>query len=416
MQRITTQISVSKLRKSVKKCQSNEKLRVKGFPKAFTRKRRLSVIIIIIMIIRTINKSLQIMLDEITVENGVTNVSKQAFSQARQQINPEFIRELYDENAEYLAGEESVKTWKGKRVIAIDGTTLAIENTPELKEYFGCSGRGEKSATARASLATDVFEGIAYDCRISPYKKSEVELADEHIKRLSEIGLCKSIILADRGYPSYEFMGNLLDNGFDFLIRISRSWTTVISEIENCDSQFDYELNGVRYDCRAVTIQLDNGECEYLVTSLSREVLSLDETKYLYSLRWNIETKYDFIKNKLELENFSGKTRIAVMQDFYAAVLISNIAACAISAADEEIEQADSSKNLKHSRKTKRNYALSHIVRVFLTAMIETDDKKRDKLFDQVYDFCERAPLSVRPNRNPDRKVPRSKHFHIVKR
>jgi len=121
-------------------------------------------------------------------------------------------------------------------------------------------------------------------------------------------------------------------------------------------------------------------------------------------------------KNKLELENFSGKTRVAVLQDFYAAVLISNIAACAVSAADEEIEQADSAKNLKYKRKTNRNYALSHIIRVFLSAVLEPNDRRRDKLFDQVYDFCERAPLSVIPKRNPDRKIPRNKRFHIAKR
>ena len=34
--------------------------------------------------------------------------------------------------------------------------------------------------------------------------------------------------------------------------------------------------------------------------------ISLDDFKWIYQKRWGIETKYNDVKNKLEIENFTG--------------------------------------------------------------------------------------------------------------
>lgn len=73
----------------------------------------------------------------------------------------------------------------------------------------------------------------------------------------------------------------------------------------------------VRY--RLVLIELENGEKEVLCTSL------VDSTQYphelfseLYHCRWSIEEGYKLLKERLDLEDFSGKTAKAVKQDFHA--------------------------------------------------------------------------------------------------
>ena len=45
----------------------------------------------------------------------------------------------------------------------------------------------------------------------------------------------------------------------------------------------------------------------------------------LYHRRWEIETKYGELKTRMRLENFSGKNPLAIRQDLYAALFISNL-------------------------------------------------------------------------------------------
>jgi hypothetical protein len=74
---------------------------------------------------------------------------------------------------------------------------------------------------------------------------------------------------------------------------------------------------------RFVRIRLSTGETEVLVTSL------LDSDKYttqmlkeLYNLRWGIETIFGVLKERLKIDNFTGKTVTAVKQDFFVIPLI----------------------------------------------------------------------------------------------
>ncbi|MFM7850460.1 MAG: transposase [Flammeovirgaceae bacterium] len=66
-----------------------------------------------------------------------------------------------------------------------------------------------------------------------------------------------------------------------------------------------------------------NGEVQVFCTSL------LDTKKYdrksiinLYHQRWNIEEAYKFIKTRLDIEDWSGKTALSVKQDFFAKTLL----------------------------------------------------------------------------------------------
>jgi len=43
-----------------------------------------------------------------------------------------------------------------------------------------------------------------------------------------------------------------------------------------------------------------------LITNLSKNELKYEESKELYFKRWGIKTKFDKLKNKFQIENFSG--------------------------------------------------------------------------------------------------------------
>ena len=69
---------------------------------------------------------------------------------------------------------------------------------------------------------------------------------------------------------------------------------------------------------------LKSGEIETLITNLSEDEFSADDFLDLYFLRWGIETTYDTLKNKLLIEKFSGRSPVAVLQEYYAMMFVLN--------------------------------------------------------------------------------------------
>ena len=78
------------------------------------------------------------------------------------------------------------------RLIAMDGTDIALENSAERKQGFGCSGSKKEAATALGSLAYGPLDHAIYDCQIAPYAADERDLAKLHMSRLLELGLGNS--------------------------------------------------------------------------------------------------------------------------------------------------------------------------------------------------------------------------------
>ncbi|MBU3177670.1 hypothetical protein KPL47_15165 [Clostridium estertheticum] len=79
---------------------------------------------------------------------------------------------------------------------------------------------------------------------------------------------------------------------------------------------------------RVLKFQLDSEITEILITKFD-ETFSVADFKVLYFKRWGIEVKYNELKNRLQVENFSGETPIAIEQDFYATMYLSNMVSLA---------------------------------------------------------------------------------------
>ena len=76
---------------------------------------------------------------------------------------------------------------------------------------------------------------------------------------------------------------------------------------------------------RILTIELDNGKTETLLTNIFNKEFQIEDFKELYNLRWGIETNYNTMKNRLNIENYSGKKRITIEQDIYSKFLKYNV-------------------------------------------------------------------------------------------
>jgi len=77
---------------------------------------------------------------------------------------------------------------------------------------------------------------------------------------------------------------------------------------------------------RMVKVLLSSGEVEILLTNLyDQNLYTNEDLKYLYGLRWGIETTYGKQKNQLQMEQFSGHRAICIQQDYAACLFVANL-------------------------------------------------------------------------------------------
>jgi len=132
-------------------------------PKNFSRKGELGFVNTVQSTLNFNNHSQQLELDNYhDLIGSDTYVSQQAYSKARQNIKPEAFQRLFSLTVNEAASNPGINRFKGYTPMAIDGSTLALDNLPELIQYFGCSGSKSSACTARTSIACDTLNGIVY--------------------------------------------------------------------------------------------------------------------------------------------------------------------------------------------------------------------------------------------------------------
>lgn len=394
-------------------CESSDKLRLKDT--AFTRHRKLGAKDILRILLHRMVMSLQLAIDAYCDFTAQMPVSKQAFSKARANLNPAYVREFADGIAEIHARDADAPTYQGMRLIAIDGTDIALENSEELKESYGCSGSTKNAATALGSMAYGPLDHAIYDCQIAPYATDERELAKLHMQRLLELGLGGSLLLFDRWYPSKVFLAYTIEAGFSFVMRVRTKWNLEVDAIKTQD-WVKLSCSGMEYRVRVLKVTLPTGETETLLTNLNQKQLPIRNAAELYFKRWGIETAYDTLKSKLQLENFSGKSKVSVQQDFYATIYLAGLASICAADADKMIAEQDQGKQLKYSRKSSQNRTIAKLRERFWHILFEPSPALRSRLLHRLCHDISIRPEQFRPGRSPDHKPPRSKRFHMAKK
>ena len=394
-------------------CKNDPDLRLKE--SAFTRERKLGAERMLQMLLHRLSGPLQLELDAYCEFLETTPVSKQAFSKARANLNPAFVRKFADGLAELHAKDSDAPTWCAMRLIAIDGTDIALENSAELKRVFGCSGSKRDAATALGSLAYGPLDHAIYDCQIAPYATDERDLAKLHMARLQQLGLKGSLLLFDRWYPSASFLCYTIDAGFFFVMRVREKWNLQVDAVKT-EGWITLSHENRNFTVRVLKVTLSNGETETLLTNLNQEQLPWGQAAQLYFKRWGIETAYDTLKSKFQLENFSGKTELSVLQDFYATIYLAGFAAICAAEADEIIANHDKNKDLKYTRKSSQNRTIAKLRDRFWRILIQDDPLLRERMFDRLCADIAACPESVRPDRSPARKSPRKKRFHMARK
>ena len=159
-------------------------------------------------------------------------------------------------------------------------------------------------------------------------------------------------------------------------------------------------------DVRITKVTLNTGEVEYLVSNVSKELISESEMKETYFKRWQIEIGYDILKNKLHIENFTGKIRITIEQDFYAQIYTFNVLQNIKNTANLKIKTKHKSKEKKpkYEYKTNINILAGCLKNVFIAIIFAKNDKERENLYNIIVEKAEKNLVAIKPNHSYKRK------------
>lgn len=394
-----------------------------GLIGVFSRERKLPLKKIVLLIMSSCS-SLQRDLDRFyksldKSDFNIRTVTKSAFTQARSKLNPWGFKRLNEVAVNSFYENNEVYTWYNMRVLSVDGSRLVLPNHKTVKEEFGVHKFGPNADSERSlalcSVLYDVLNLIAVDSQIAPYASSERDLLYQHLEFARE----KDLLLMDRGYPSMALFFLLMAKGVHFCARMKDDWWLEVDKFQKSGLKEqivsfklpkkdrkhlkDYpEWYEREIQCRLIKIELENGESEILCTSLTdMDKYLYDDFEQLYHYRWNEEEAYKLLKCRIEIENFSGKTAIAVKQDFYAKIFLMTLCSVYAFPIDEKVrEEYKADETRKYDQKINRTNAISMTKDILIAVFIRKDYKKAFSAFD---DIVSKTREIIRPGRSVER-------------
>lgn len=290
------------------------------------------------------------------------SVSTSAFSQQRAKLLPEALDFLFHSFTNSFSG---LRTYSGYRLIACDGSDSAISYNPEdetTHRRHNSLERNEKGYNQlHLNALYDLSNRIYLDAIVQPGRHpNEAHALIDMIKRspLNE----KTILLADRGYESYNIFAHAQEKGWKYLIRVkdigSRGILTNLpfpdteefdfnhsliltkkqtKEIKANPKQYRYLTNKSVCDfldpvnnpfytlfLRVARFRLTEDTYECVITNLSPEEFPPEELKKLYNWRWGIERSFRELKYTIGLTNFHAKKVEYIQQEIFARLIFYN--------------------------------------------------------------------------------------------
>lgn len=374
----------------------------------FSRRRKLGFTDYVYLTVQNMKTSLQAGLNAFIKERKKNKIeySKQAFSKGRQRIRPEAFQELYQAVVMKFYEKAGIHSWKGYQLFGIDGTRLNLPCTEELAQLYGAQvSQGAPQVQALVSCVYDLLNGIIVDTRFAHCKSSERDAAKDMITAFQLAQAENPVFVMDRGYPSAELIDAIINAGHKFIMRCPTEFLRGM-KLPKMDNTLEHKFAKLKHSLkvRVVKIQLPSRNIEYLITNIMDSQISIDDFKWAYKKRWGIETKYNDVKNKLEIECFTGYSPVAILQDFYATMFLANLEGVLEYDLHEEIEAAHFSPENLHTYKMNITMAISEL-KVCVVEMLSTTSRlRRERLYIEMASHLKKAVLPYRRNRSEKRE------------
>ena len=396
-------------------------------PADFTRERKLTFPILMLLLLQKSLKSLQAHAHEFffQLQQGLPSqsVSASALTHGRAKLQASAFVELNRTVLDTVYGQTHgalVQRWHGHRLLGVDSSLVRLPSSDALGEHFGwvqCSNRHgmqERYPQARVSVFYDVLNEVAVEGRLAASTVAETAMAHEHLAAVQP----GDVTITDRGYTGYGWFVAVREAQGHFVSRCSKGSFAAVRELfardeagvsrivtlhapPSCRVAFRERGWPLELVVRLVTVRLTTGELEVLATSLLDEtVYSVDALAAVYWERWGHETYYGRLKGRLDLEHSSGQTVAAVQQDFHATVLLSNVESVVIGPARERL--AERSATRKQPAQVNRAVSV-HAIKYRLIELLSSR-VSAERVLSKLTEWFVANPVSVRPGRKVERR------------
>jgi hypothetical protein len=401
----------------------------------FTRNRKLSFSKVISSILgmegRNLNNELLYQF-----ECAMETPTSSAFIQQRSKINYKAFESLFHDFTT-MAMKDNIQIFKGYRLLAVDGSDIQIASNPADSESYIQGKDGNKPYNLlHLDAMYDLLSNTYVDALVCKFRNMNEQgaLADMVDRAANTY---PAIVIADRGYESYNVLAHIQEKKWKFLIRVKDFGNYSSGIIHGLDlpddNEFDFDIDlnltykqtneakellkdrnhykllksNRRFDYlpsknkkheslkmynlkfRVVRFKISEDSYEVILTNLDKETFPPVVIKELYSKRWGIETSFRNLKYTVGLLHFHSKKVDFIFQEIYARLIMYNYFELIIS------------KTVIQKKQRKYAYMINfsvaaHICREFFLKRIPPDD---------IEALIARYLTPVRPDRSRPRKM-----------
>lgn len=288
-----------------------------------------------------------------------------AFVQRRAKILPEAFESLFDLFAQKA---DENKKYEGMRLLAVDGSDFLLAANPDDPDSFFPGTEEQKSYNLlHLNALYDLVQHIYVDAILQ--KRRKTDECGALVSMVDRSRLDRVLLLADRGYESFNVLAHIQEKGWNFLIRVKDGvggiacglnlpdtaefdvpislnltvkQTNAVKQLLKDKNHYKYMSSSARFDYlpkysrkhdptvfynlsfRVVRFPITNTTFETVLTNLDSATFPPAKLKELYAMRWGIETSFRELKHTIGLQHFHAKKVEFVHQEIFARLTMYN--------------------------------------------------------------------------------------------
>ena len=289
-----------------------------------------------------------------------------AFVQQRAKILPEAFESLFDMFVKNTASESN--TYYGLQLLAVDGSDfLSAANSDDPDSFFPGTEEQKSYNLLHLNAMYDLLRHVYVDALLQ--KRRCADECGALVQMIDRSDLQNVLLIADRGYESYNVLAHLQEKGWKFLIRIkdrtggivcgldlpaspvfdlpislnlTNRQTNEVKRLLKNKNQFKFLGHPERFDFlplhphkhdptlfyllsfRMVRFPVTEDSFETVITNLDANDFPPEELRKLYAMRWGIETSFRELKYTVGLQHFHAKKVEFVHQEIFARLTMYN--------------------------------------------------------------------------------------------
>ena len=254
---------------------------------------------------------------------------------------------LWNRIFEWVCGQidtefESKNTWKGHRVIGIDGTCVSMSDNKKLEAAFGRANSTFEESRFPIARVVFAFSLTTLTClrySMGPYRTSESALLSSMMERFKR----GDILVGDKGYAGANYYASYMQRGLEFITPAHHALNidklSIVKTLGRNDSLVTLSIGRSHRKKdpllpRSISIRIikisvkKRGKTSkfWIVTSLlDVKKYSADEIKNLYKKRWKVETFIEEIKLWLGADILRSKGANEIKKELCARIITFNL-------------------------------------------------------------------------------------------